>query len=620
MTDELSLQPQAQQNGSYAVPGMLTGGVLGAGAGYGVAHWTKLGYKTKAEYDKVIAMKDDEFKKQIENAGDNKGSWEKAQELAKKVNDAEKEYESKIEELMKSGSVSENISELADTEQAKKDYLAAKANYDKALETQKKKFAAKNTGNAVELKSANEMHAPASFTGTRKEFETKYTELLKEYNSAITKAKGETPYTTANNALESRKTLIEKLYDDAKSKAEKTSEPEKAFNVKKAKSSLWQKLSKPFTSGGGDTTIYEDINEVVKRKILPEPNELTAEQIKGLGDFVAETDVKKLPKAGKGFNKHTQELIKVEDGSKKLQGYVIVDKGVQVEALEKVKNEVRTEQKRLTEEYFAKAKQKYEIDKKIANFDANFKISTEQSKAAGGADLAKIKLEMAKYEADLAELEKIKSVERTNLSDSAKALLDEYDATKEPKEILNMVKARKAIADRYNKDLAKLKEQAARFIQEDSGVVELSEKLETVLQRDKGVRKARGKMRHAFPEFFSDGAKLTEDEIASRAEEAVKKEKEALTNAENKAKERLKELGKETEVTREKAIEKFGKSKEEFTKAARDDAKKEFEKLAEKLKINNKWVTAGIGAAALALAGLGIGAASKKSVPEEVIE
>ncbi len=618
MTDELSLQPQAQQNGSYAVPGMLTGGVLGAGAGYGVAHWTKLGYKTKAEYDKVIAMKDDEFKKQIENAGDNKGSWEKAQELAKKVNDAEKEYESKIEELMKSGSVSENISELADTEQAKKDYLAAKANYDKALETQKKTLAAKNTGNAVELKSANEMHAPASFTGTRKEFETKYTELLDEYNKAITKAKGETPYTTASTALESRKTLIENLYDDAKSKAEKTSEPEKAFNVKKAKSSLWQTLKKAFTSGG-DTTIYEDINKVVKSEILPEPGELTAEQIKGLGDFVAETDNKKLPKAGKDFNQYKQELIKVEQGGK-LQGYVIVDNGVKEEALEKVKKEVRTEQKRLTEEYFAKARQKYEIDKKIADFDTNFKISAEQKKAAGGADLAKITSEMANYEADLAELEKIKSVERTSLSDSAKALLDGYDTTKEPKEILNMVKARKAIADRYNKDLAKLKEQAARFIQEDSGVVELSEKLETVLQRDKGVRKARGKMRHAFPEFFSDGAKLTEDEIASRAEEAVKKEKEALTNAENKAKERLKELGKGTEVTREKAIEKFGKSKEEFTKAARDDAKKEFEKLAEKLKINNKWVTAGIGAAALALAGLGIGAASKKSAPEEVIE
>ncbi len=616
MTDELSLQQQ--QVGNYAVPGLVGGAVIGGAGGAATSYWTNLGYKSKADYDKVIAMKEDTFKKQIENAGDNKGNWEKAQELVKKVKDAEAEYDKIVEEAKKSGT---NLADLPDGD-VKTTLENATNRRNAAIEAEKKKLALNNSGAKVELKPASEMHAPASFSGTRAEFVADYGKMYRELQDAITNAKNKAAYIDAKDALDAREKLIKDLYKKAGDKAEATGNVERAFTQKKMGTGFFDRILDSVCSTLGitkDKSIYGDINKIVTTEILQEPTELNAETIKGLGEFIAEKDSKNLPK----LKTNKKELIQVKDSAGKLQGYVILDKGTYADKLAEVQKEVKAEQKALTDEYFAKAKQKYEAELKIKNFDTAFETSKAKRLTNAGTNLTTIKAEMANYEADIVELEKIKGVTRDKLADTA--ILDKYDAsgTKQPKDILNIIKERKNIADSYTKELNKLKEQAAKFIDNDKGIASLQEQLEKVLYRDKDVKKKRGKIRYKYPEFFPAGTKLTEDEIVTKAEEAVSKMKvhtdyEAAKKA---AEEELTKLGKGGELTGDALTEAIKKkangagSKEEYTKKIAEEAKTEIEKMAKDLKIKNHWVTAAIGAGALALIGLGIGASQKKTAP-----
>ena len=61
----------------------------------------------------------------------------------------------------------------------------------------------------------------------------------------------------------------------------------------------------------------------------------------------------------------------------------------------------------------------------------------------------------------------------------------------------------------------------------------------------------------------------------------------------------------------EKLLKELG-TKEEYTKKLKDAAREALEKDLGKFKTPNRWANAAIGAAALAIAGLGIGAMMKK--------
>ena len=112
---------------------------------------------------------------------------------------------------------------------------------------------------------------------------------------------------------------------------------------------------------------------------------------------------------------------------------------------------------------------------------------------------------------------------------------------------------------------------------------------------------------------------LSDAEIEQRAVESLKNRKVAtdLQAAKDAVAQYTKDHPGETvttKLTREQAIEKFGKSKEEFTKGIKENAEKELKSYLEKgtVKFANKTWTGIAAAAGLAVVGGLIGMAAKK--------
>ena len=225
-----------------------------------------------------------------------------------------------------------------------------------------------------------------------------------------------------------------------------------------------------------------------------------------------------------------------------------------------------------------------------------------------------------------------KGVEKFPIKDSAGTIL--YNNAEEVRIAKAKAQAAHDWAVKYNKELAQLKHEMQAIVDKDPRVLSARKEFQTIFANDKGVKAAIDSIealngRYATEEqkalyeklqslmTFGGAEELSDSEIAEKAKEALKDKKVAadLQAVQDEITKDTKDNGIKTELTREEAIKKFGKSKDEYTKKVVEDAKKDFEKIAKDLKIKNPKLTIAIGALGLGLAGLFGGLAKKKTVP-----
>ena len=196
------------------------------------------------------------------------------------------------------------------------------------------------------------------------------------------------------------------------------------------------------------------------------------------------------------------------------------------------------------------------------------------------------------------------------------------------------IAAEKDLATAYQLEKSKISNEIKAIVRDDVRVADATKKFQNVINNDKGVKNAIDAVeklngKYATEEqkalyqkvkgLFGGETKLSASEIEAqaktKAEEAIAKLDVAskLQEAKDKAKAAAEKLGiTAKELTDEEAIKQFGKTKKEFVKAIKDEAKDTVGKNLEKMKIANKTWTGLAAAAALGLAGMGIAMMNKK--------
>lgn len=620
MTDELSLQQQ--QVGNNAIPGLLGGAVIGGAGGAATSYWTNLGYKSKADYDKVIAMKEDTFKKQIENAGDNKGNWEKAQEIAKKVNEANSEYDKAIDKIIADNKSA--IGQLPDDNPAKKALDAAQKNYDAELA---RKTASKNinVGSGVAEIVAYDPEWKMGKTAA-----DEYKALYKDLESARTALSADPNYTNIKNDLVNRRNSIETTYKEIMNDAKGTINPK---GGKKDIKSLEQYLKDSKGQGAIETAL--ELNDIVKlsdRELIS----LAGGEKNILATMPATTKPhhKVFPVTKKDG---TVGFVEIQTE----KGGIFSKKTPFEKAFEKKFEQVQ-------ERYTSTLKEYIEAQEKLDKLGDTFKIDKSQVKVAGlereaDGSIKDLASNLEKFLSESADYAKeMKQIEDAGLKDFAnkkgvtiadttvEALMTKYSADS-PKELYNMLATRFGIARRYKGEKDALSNVINGIIEKDETLSNLTKQKTRIesnfkvnvsySKKQQSISGIESRIRNQFGEYLKV-PKTAAQTVAGMTEEEARKALEdsdvakILKQAQSDAEEAAKKLGLETkELSREDAIKKFGKSKEEYTKKVVEDAKEDFKKIAENLKIKNHWVTAAIGAGALALIGLGIGASQKKTAP-----
>ena len=569
MTDALSIQGAEQQKRTNPY---LAGG-LGAAAGAGV------GWGATALYNS-------------RNTGESKSF----DDLVKDANEKDKvELQSKKEALDKAQQT---------LDEASKPVVegSEKVELDKAIEARDKELARLTeekgtTAKRVEVKAAADMHTPEGMTAA--EFETKYNPLKAKYDAAIASAESATSgkYYDAKTEFNKVHDATEKAYTDAVGVAKSSGNPEKAFEIKKNNS-----FTRFFRRAGlGPKSIYGNISETVQKDILPLQTELTNEQKKSLGEFVAETDASKLPKG----IKHTQELIQVKDASGKLEGFLLLPKGTEADKLAEINKDLKSQQKQITDELFSNARKRYDLQVKIDDYPKDFVKKQESNlkaaklvDASGNATLSGLKT-VEQYTDDLSKLRGGKPTEMATI-------ISEYGVTTVD-EAKKIVQQRKTIAENHANGLKKLNNDFNAILENDSRIVNLKNAKETALYRERGVRKAYGELRHKFPSIFggTSSTALTE-------EQAMQKD----------SYKRLAKIVEDKQAIYDKAVAEKGKVNEGVKKTAQEaleKAKGEYDKLIAELSGKVKGIHGGAkaaiigGAAAIAgLIGLGIANSNNK--------
>ena len=656
MTDELSIQQQPRQNGNYAVAGTVLGAGLGAAGGAATAYWTNLGYKSKAEYDKVIAMDQDSFKKQIEKAGDNKGSWEKAQELVKKVKDAEAEYDKIVEEAKKSGF---NLTELPDGEIKTKLEAAQKA-YDTELAKLVAQEENKNVAGTVanyDIKKPEFMSAREALG--KKVVTAKFSEEAKAYDkltNAVKKASNDV--TTKLNAAGGAKNILDSQLKMPPSGSDNIFTLFERFdidyNLAPDKSKVFNKTE--VVSGAEVTTsAYNKSYNLAKSLIADSPSIINpstqAEHYLQFGEFIEGTT-----KPVALIGEKVEHMVYVDSTGRHV-GYIKYAEQAKKDYEEQLKSAI--EQKRVTtaEEFLANAEQHAKLKNQLKP-DALKEAIHKQFNAAeyltslGSIDNAGTKVALCDttdwikvnkildeskgtfestvdgkkvngYESDIAKLSKAGKKMPKDLNGS---YFDVSGKAVTPQEALEMAKKRLTIANAYIELENSLNKELKECLKNNTYIRQLEDEITKAYNGDKALSNARKALAERFPNIFTETESATVDAKAEAekliSDMQVKKDLEAARKA---AEEELQRLGKGKELSGDALTEAIKKkangaaTKEDYTKKIAEEAKTEFDKIAKDLKLNNKWATAAIGAVALGLVGLGIGAASKKSAPEEEI-
>ena len=610
MSDEL-IQQVPQQSRSNAVPGLITGAAIGGVGGWAGANYKNWGITTKPDLDKVFKQTPDTFKRQIEKGGDNKGAWETAQEWANKIKESDAAYDKEVARITSENSVAKDP-------EVEKKLTQARAEYNAALAAEKAKY--NNTGYKFDPKPYADLTDVKIPSGkTQAEFEAEYKRLFSNYQTARANIATDPKYIAQEAKVSQIKeafTGTKGIYTLADSAADKAVSSSK-LPADEVLNRVFEKQQTPklikwakSIFGKSYNTVYDQILDVVKKDIAPLPTELTNEQIKALGTFVEEKDVKKINLAKKNL-KATEELVEVKG-----QGYVIVPKGTSEEALKAAIQTAKEEQAKVAEEILGTAKQHAKLNQQLKAFPAEFvdarkKILENAKLTTNAANIeAEISaLDAKNLEADLKALRKHGS--STNIA-VEQAIADKYKVTGEAnisfdeaiKRVENRIKAKTI----FDEKVTALKDSMKLIEAGDSRLVEAMNALERIVNKNKSVRNARKALRKAFPDIFPNKpSTLTEDEITKRIDEALKDKKSVVNDLEKQAKE------KGTELTEKgkKLIEDLG-SKESYSSKVKEDAKKAVEPLLEKLKLANKTYTGIAAAAVLGLAGLLIGASNNK--------
>ena len=505
MTDEMRIQQQTS-----STPYLLGGLGVGAVGGYGLSridsikNWAS--DPATLERLKEIGEKPDTVELSTKQKATLDSLKAKLEEL--------KAAEAELETAKKAVPVDENIK--TNWTNAEKEY---NAEFKRLIEEETNKANGK-ARNFVEVKPWGEL-TPEQVSALKgkniTDIETKYNKAQQAYAQAIADAQASTgtKYEAVNKEFNTIKQALEDAYSTTAKMADNAKDPNRVFAQKK-KGNFFQSI-RTALGLSGDKSAYANFEEAA-RQINPQVSELTNEQKKALGEFVAETDLKKLPKP-----KHTEEIVQIKNAKGELEGYVKVAKGTEKQALADLNKTIIEEQKKLADELFGNAKKYWELDTKIKNFDTNFKVNDKALKKAGLTDLTGLET-ASKYEGYIKELKSIKAGIAPNTTQEAamKAIsTTETDIGK----LIGFAQKRMEIAKAKANELEALKKQFNAIVGQDSRMLEVTSRLETTLRREKGVKDAFKELRKQFPELFPAGtteAAVDEAKIKEIVEEKIK--------------------------------------------------------------------------------------------------
>ncbi len=614
MTDEM-IQQIPQQKGNYAVPGLLTGAVVGGVAGAAGAHYKNWGVTSKPDLDKVFAQKPDEFESMAKRAGDNKSKIEQAGEIVKGVQDLEKQYDEKIAELQKTGGITD-----ADlTKDLVNRRNGAQSALDRAIESERNRLS-NVTASATELPTRKELLNQL----TTEEFKA-FEPYLNGYEAAKKKLLGDPGKKFAGGTanvqytnIANKKKEAAKIYDsfftryDALTDANKEKfNPASRPNMKLINAEIDNLLPTSYSKkvGKGSKFNYSQFKEFQRR----------------FGEEMFElTDTKPDDAAGR-------QVFEVRDPKGK-KAYAIVDTEL-----------VKAEREALRNSYVENIKNAMDLKTKIKNFDADF---FEANKDALAIDFENGIKDAADVKKILGDKDAIKDLKKAIagievMEQSIEKGIEKFPITigtevinsKEELEIFkNKTQVARDWAERYVKESHGLQNELKAIISQDPRVASAYTQFKTAIAEDSGVKKSLEAIEKLNGKYATEKQKALYEKIKSligtegvselSADEIEAKIKEAksVQNAEAKLQaikdeiaKYAEEKGLKGEISKEDAIKKFGKTKEEFIKASKDEAKTKLETLLKDVKFGNKWANAAIAGGILALAGLGIGASTSKS-------
>lgn len=246
---------------------------------------------------------------------------------------------------------------------------------------------------------------------------------------------------------------------------------------------------------------------------------------------------------------------------------------------------------------------------------AKIRIEPAQLTAASASDVGEVlNKRVSVYQKELQTVQDLSKKNKANRKALIKKLTAEYGCTEDKLE--NVLSKRIKIAQKYDSYLQKA-------LNADRGAVkpltEAYAKKRNQLVADE-TKTVLAKFKKNFPQFAKINAEnLSDSEIATKAEEALKGKDVAtrLESAKQKAEARAKELGLTAKELSDDELAKILKekgigTKEEFLAKTKNAAKEAIEKDLGKIKTPNRLVNGLIAGTALALVGLGIGAAAKK--------
>ena len=556
MTDEM-IQQVPQQRGSYAVPGLIGGAIVGGAAGAAGAHYKNWGITTKPDLDKVFAQTPDTFKKQIEKGGENKGAWETAQEWANKIKDANAEYDKKEAAIREANTVVLDKDVDAKLKEAQEKYNAA-------LEAEKKSIA-KTTGTRTDFKfpTAEEVKNLGSKV-TLDEINT-YDKLLKNYEAALKKAEASADRT----AIEGFKSNV-------------ANNLEGLNTISKRPAGLFKSISKK-------VAFYNKVNDIKAEIETIYPDITDAKRIQH-----------ELKAAGKDY----------KPGTKKYNKFV-----------DKLNEQVKADRKALFKEILGDEIKVDVIDPKTKKVIGKRVTYTNVEKFAHENESAANRLAKFEKRSDVQKLGGAKNLHTVEECDKAlealekgkaKMTIGRYETTKQS------IEAEKKLAAEYEKITASIQTRIDNFFDRISRTKLLEEKVQKAINNDPQVQSTLQRLKNfaekneALKEAAfktTENAELTTEEIAAKAVENLKEQQVAKDLEALKA--QAKEKGTELTEQGKKLLEELG-SKDNYTAKVKEDAKKAVEPLLEKLKIANKTYTGLAAAAVIGLAGALIGASSKK--------
>ena len=602
MTDELAIQtvnPQVRKKDN-TVPYALGGAVIGgtAGAAFPVI-------KTKySSWEDVLNESEDTFNKQIEKGGDNKSAWEAAKEQAAKVKEAEANYDKEVQKIKdeyKSASQA-----LPDDNEAAKALKKAQGEYD--AELAKKMKGSKATTVTARTNDILPYDANWSMTEAQR---TEYQTLYGEYETAKTSFANRT--TDLQSRITNRQTSITEMFDDILADADATIDPKS--KKRKAIKSLDDYLASSKST--------DKIEQVLRDKNLVTLSDTELIKLAGGESQISNTALRP------GRNETVFEITR-KDGTK---GYVKVQTSKRIG---------KTEYQRLLDSRFDQAVEQVEKDlkayietkKKLDNlpktmkFDKGLvKLAQVTRNADGTLPLDELANNLSKYESQIktikqAKLQNFVPASGVDVTDTAiKNIMSEYGASS-PKEAYEMLSARVGIARKYNAEKQSLQNVIDGIVNKDGVISNLKGRLKTLRNQDADLKKAESKIRGKFKNFIgkvtrqsSPAAEISEAD-AKKALEGSDIEKR-LKAAQEAAKKEAEKLGLTAKELTDDELQKILKdkglgTKAEYTQKLKQGAKEVIEKDLSKFTKGNRLYTALAGAAVLALAGWGIGAATKK--------